>query len=262
MKHFIFGFVAITMLGANPAWSSSQEESAEQLAALFRSFRKAIVMNPPSIHEPQSFFSNPDNRMMISAQAKSFYRATVGSAYSSSDGLHQSMEQALDTVMSHAAEGGNALDWSGENDYVKKWNGKLLPARFAAMLATEFNALTKGSAMIKLTTSPDLLVNEQNAPACLGEECHRDEDAEFEHGDPADVHRDGRRRLPIDAGRILRTGVSRMSWLGPRSGRPQDPSRRYYTRGGGFRWCDQCFDQEFTGECELTTMVGGRSNAT
>jgi len=55
MIRFIFGVATVAMLFANPASSGTQEESAERLAALFRSYRQAIAMNPPSIHEPQTF---------------------------------------------------------------------------------------------------------------------------------------------------------------------------------------------------------------
>ncbi len=165
MKAFVLASLALVLLPIPSAAADSQEESAQQVAALFRSFRKAIVMNPPSIHEPGSFFSNPQNRMMINAQAKSFYRAFLGSPYpEGSGGLHGKMEEALETVMERVAGGGDALQWAGSNDYVKKWDGKLLPARFAGMLAGEFNRRTEGSATIKLTTAPGLLVNESNAP--------------------------------------------------------------------------------------------------
>jgi len=102
--------------------------------------------------------------MMLSAQAKSFYRASVGASHLSDGNLNQSIQEAVEAVMDRVAQGGSALIWSGKNDYVNKWNGKLLPARFAAMLASEFNAITNGAATIKLTTSPDLLVNTNNAP--------------------------------------------------------------------------------------------------
>ena len=146
------------------------DELAHDVTALVRAFRKTIVSNPDSIHKTSEYFQEPAARLTrLTGQAKVFFRAMAKKDYPEDDAsesgkIRMALEKAFEKVILDVAAGKHDLKWKGKNEYVKKWDGKLLPARFAALVAEEFNVLTDGRVSIKLTTSKQLVVNENNAP--------------------------------------------------------------------------------------------------
>ncbi len=148
----------------------SYDELAHDVTALVRAFRQTIVVNPDSIHKTNEYFQEPAARLTrLTGQAKVFFKAMAQKDYpvddaSESGKIRMALENAFEKVILDVAAGKHDLKWKGKNEYVKKWDGKLLPARFAALVAEEFNVLTDGRVSIKLTTSKQLVVNESNAP--------------------------------------------------------------------------------------------------
>jgi hypothetical protein len=149
--------------------AQSQQELADDLTALFRALRQAVVVNGASSQTPAAFFGDAANHDKFLVNAKTFYKIYAGKDFPENDGtpagqLRSQLVEAAGNVMTSIGGGEVDFVWNGDNEYVSKWDGKMLPARFAAMLAAEFSSLTGGGATIKLTTSDKLLVNNLNAP--------------------------------------------------------------------------------------------------
>ncbi|MCJ8343988.1 DUF3365 domain-containing protein [bacterium] len=151
---------------------SSYQKLAFELTALFRAYRATITKNKKAIHKPNKFFTkkNIDKRVKIMhTQAKILYKLAtkkkVNQDYMSPEGkIRKKLELAFEMVLREYAKGNVDLNWRGKNKYISKWDGKFLPARWAAIAATNFEKLTEGKVIIKLTTSNQLLVNKSNAP--------------------------------------------------------------------------------------------------
>ncbi|PCJ63384.1 MAG: hypothetical protein COA79_00835 [Planctomycetota bacterium] len=168
-------FLFILSVGAFKENLNAEEYSQDELknisfnvTALFRAYRKTISSNKGAIHTPKKYFENVEGRLgIMHKNAKQHYRVMTKKSLKE-DGIEgkivKDLQQAVDKVIRLAASGKLGLAWKGKNDYVKKWDGKLLPARFAAYVAEEFNKNSKEGVKIKLTTSKQLLVNENNAP--------------------------------------------------------------------------------------------------
>ena len=145
------------------------ESQAKTVTALFRALRATVASNPKAIHETDNFFKDTDaTTERLLKQAGSFYQALSkrkldDDLNAAGSGMLKNLIAAYRIVIKEIAEKKLSLQWQGENDYVKKWDGKLLPARFAGLLATRFNEM-ESTATIKLTTSKQLLVNTNNAP--------------------------------------------------------------------------------------------------
>lgn len=148
----------------------SYNDLAHDVTALVRGFRKTIVANPDSIHKTDEYFQQPAERLArLTGQARVFFRVMAKKEYPEDDTseagkIRKAREDAFEKVILDVSAGKHDLQWKGENEYVKKWDGKLLPARFAALVANEFNTGTNQQVTIKLTTSEQLLVNKNNAP--------------------------------------------------------------------------------------------------
>lgn len=146
------------------------EELAFQITGLFRAFRKTIAVNKDAIHNTKIYFKNPALRVKeITAQAKVFYSEMTGKKYpedksSKAGKVRYLLEKSVRNVIFSIGSGVSNLNWEGDNKYVSKWDGKLLPARFANRVAKQFNILTNRKFSIKLTTSHKLLVNKNNKP--------------------------------------------------------------------------------------------------
>jgi len=150
----------------------SKKELSFELTALFRAYRATITKNKDAIHAPHTFFTkeNIDKRVQtMHKQAQILYKMAtkkaVNTNYTSDAGkVRKHLEASFEKVLRDFIQGGVDLDWKGKNVYVKKWDGKFLPARWASLAAENFNLLTDGKVTIKLTTSDKLLVNKNNAP--------------------------------------------------------------------------------------------------
>lgn len=137
---------------------------------MVRAFRKTIVINPESIHNTREYLQQPTERLeKLTNQAKIFFKVMAKKDYPTDDEseagqIRKALEDAFKKVVLDVSQGKHDLMWKGGNEYVKKWDGKLLPARFATLVANEFNTQTNQQVTIKLTTSEQLVVNKNNAP--------------------------------------------------------------------------------------------------
>jgi len=150
--------------------TESHEELAFQVTALFRAYRKTIATNKEAIHNTKTYFKNPAKRVTeMAIMAKTYYEEMTGKKLpedrvSRTGKVKYLLEKAVRNVIFGVADGIYDLNWTGSNEYVRKWDGKLLPARFANRVANQFNILTNNKYRIKLTTSKQLIVNENNMP--------------------------------------------------------------------------------------------------
>ena len=146
------------------------EKLGFEIAALFRAFRKTIAVNKEAINNPNNYFKEPHIKVNeITVKAKKYYKEMTGKVYpdekqTRSGKVRYLLEKAVRQVILAISKNKQDLFWKGENSYIKKWDGKLLPARFANRVALTFNRLTSNKVRIKLTTSNKLLVNKDNAP--------------------------------------------------------------------------------------------------
>ena len=177
LKIKLIGVLAAIILLTEPVGYYGQLQAAEndnedlafRITALFRAYRKCSASNKNSIHKTQEFFKSPEKvSAMFHKQAQIHYKLMTKTCYPKDEDtqfgkVSKSLEAAVDQVFKKVAEGTYDLKWTGENEYIKKWDGKLLPARFASLIAEQFNKDTKGI-NIKLTTSDKLLINKKNAP--------------------------------------------------------------------------------------------------
>ena len=170
IQNMILGLLTVGLLytPAQALEKGTNKDIAFNLTALFRAYRKTVSVKKDAIHKPSVYFADVDEKLKkMHKYAKQNYRLMTRTKLKTT-GVEREMtlklEQAVEKVIRAAAAGSLDLNWHGANDYVKKWDGKLLPARFAAAMAKEFNKSMKGKAVIKLTTSDKLLVNIENKP--------------------------------------------------------------------------------------------------
>ena len=156
----------------NAAGKSPYEEMAFELTALFRAYRATITLDKKRIHEPNTYFTkeNIDQRIKeMHTEVKLKYKAMTNKDYPTDDysfkgRTRTTLEKSFEKTLRDYVTGYVSLDWKGENKFVKKWDGKMLPARFASYAATNFNKISEGMILIKLTSSEQLLVNVNNKP--------------------------------------------------------------------------------------------------
>ena len=150
----------------------SNQEIASELSNIFKACRAVVAKNPQYIHEPQTTITKATIEDVIAkmrADVKVFYKGFTKKPYSEETEsvvgtYRKQMEASFEKTLRDYVAGTIDLKWTGENEYVKKWDGKLLPARFAAQSAANFSELTGGKVTVKLTTSSQLVVNKSNMP--------------------------------------------------------------------------------------------------
>lgn len=152
--------------------SVSNKEIASELSNIFKACRAVVAKNPQYIHEPQTTITEAtieDVVAKMKRDVKVFYKGFTKKPYpeeieSIVGTYRKQMEASFEKTLRDYVAGTIDLKWTGENEYVKKWDGKLLPARFAAQSAANFSKLTGGKVTVKLTTSNQLVVNTDNKP--------------------------------------------------------------------------------------------------
>ena len=163
----ILFFVQFTAL--NSLASQELEKQALSVTSLFRALRATIAKNKDAIHDVDNYFKDYKARTKsLLSQAESLYAKFSGHKLSDDlkspiGGSLKNMIRAYKEVIKEVAAKKHSLRWEGENSYIRKWDGKLLPARFGNLLAQKYN-MTDSKVQIKLTTSKRLLVNPKNAP--------------------------------------------------------------------------------------------------
>jgi hypothetical protein len=174
----IFGGLLVNLnqeSGTNVVFAQSESEDealALQLTGIFRAYRSTVAKKEDSIHKPSEYFTkeNIDERVStMHKTAKIYFKVATKTEYPEADDsekgkLRKHMENAFEQVLRDYIDGKLDLKWTGDNAYIKKWDGKMLPARFASLASAKFNKMTDGKATIKLTTTNTLLVNKDNAP--------------------------------------------------------------------------------------------------
>jgi len=151
-KTFLVRLVVILILiVTNTAAFAGQREVATDLTTLLRSAR-AITVNSNTINDPSTF-----NISDFVIKTKRKYEKSAGKKFDESNVLLTQLMDAITYVIKNAKEGKYANKWE-TGDYAYKF----LPARFARLVGLRFKRITGGKAIIRLTTSSQLLVNTQN----------------------------------------------------------------------------------------------------
>lgn len=106
---------------------------------MFRAYRKVVSVTPDTIHDPGFYFENTNRAIaLMTRKANSFYQMATHETFDLDDTpdgqLRGMMKQAFENVVRSIPSQSGILAWTGENEYIKKWDGKLLPARFASLL--------------------------------------------------------------------------------------------------------------------------------
>ncbi len=143
--------VTLILIVTNTAAFAGQRDVATDLTTLLRSAR-AITVNSTTINDPSAF-----NVSNFVTETKRKYEKSAGKEFDESHVLLTQLMDAITYVIKNAKEG----------QYVGKWKtgayaNKFLPARFARLVGLRFEKLTNGKAIIRLTTSSQLLVNTEN----------------------------------------------------------------------------------------------------
>ncbi|OUS06646.1 hypothetical protein A9Q81_01815 [Gammaproteobacteria bacterium 42_54_T18] len=130
---------------------ASGRDVATDLTTLLRSAR-AITVNSVTINDPSAF-----NLSDFVTKTKSNYEKSAGKKFDESNVLLTQLMDSMTYVIKNAKEGRYEGKWS-----TGAYANKFLPARFARLSGLRFEELTGGKAIIRLTTSAQLLVNTEN----------------------------------------------------------------------------------------------------
>ena len=166
------GSVCFSVTPLKAEEKSPYEDMAFELTALFRAYRATITLDKKRIHEPAIYFTkeNIDKRVKdMHAEVKLKYKSMTSKDYpidrfSFKGSTRVKLEKSFEKKLRDYVAGKLSLKWQGKNRFVKRWDGKMLPARFASYAAAYFNKESEGRILIKLTTTRALLVNVKNGP--------------------------------------------------------------------------------------------------
>ena len=124
---------------------------ATDLTILLRSAR-VITVNQVTINDPSAFVVSD-----FIKKTKSNYKKSAGKEFDDSNVLLTQLMDSIIYVIKNAKQGKYKDKWATV-DYANKF----LPARFARLTGLRFKEVTGGQAIIRLTTSNQLLVNLEN----------------------------------------------------------------------------------------------------
>ena len=143
--------VTLVLCVTNAGAFAGSREVATDLTTLLRSAR-AITVNSITINDPSAF-----NVSDFVAKTKNNYEKSAGKKFDESNVLLTQLMDAMTSVIKNAKAGKYANTWT-----TGAYANKFLPARFARLSGLGFEKLTGGAAIIRLTTSRQLLVNTEN----------------------------------------------------------------------------------------------------
>jgi len=152
-KNTILCVFAIVISIANTDVFSNNREVATDLTTLLRSAR-SITVNKATINDPSVF-----NIRYFVSKTKSNFEKSAGKEFDESNILLGQLMDSIVFVIKNAKEGKYEGKWATGN-----YANMFLPARFARLTGLKFKELTGGKAIIRLTTSNQLLVNTENKP--------------------------------------------------------------------------------------------------
>jgi len=142
-----------------PAYASTDEETAKEMATLFRAARGVIAKNQAHINDPAIGDKGLSSDAVV-AKAKENYKTATGHdlVIDMATREGQFMQAELDAIAAVMAEAQPLINEEG-----KGFKG-FLPAVFAGQVATKTSEALKGKAELKLTAPKEFVRNRSNRP--------------------------------------------------------------------------------------------------